>query len=166
MQPISGNQRPGPDLLTYLLEVSLVLCLPHKMHPGRSPSNIPRLLLFFLNLLQTLTFGSLFARCRIHCACHQKSRLDILKWPQHAASLTVWLRHVLRATAARTLCEYNTTSKSAPMLRCFWHCDFKTCFMPQPRAHFQPLNFQRCSAAKMLLTCWLRHVLRTHSQSI
>ena len=166
MQPISGNQRPGPDLLTYLLEVSLVLCLPHKMHPGRSPSNIPRLLLLFLNLLQTLTFGSLFARCRIHCACHQKSRLDILKWPQHAASLTVWLRHVLRATAACTFSEYNTTSKSAPMLRCFWHCDFKTCFVPQPRAHFQPLNFQRCSAAKMLLTCWLRHVLRTHSQSI
>ena len=41
MQPFSGNQRP--DLLTSLMNMSLVLRLPRKMHLCRSPSNAPRL---------------------------------------------------------------------------------------------------------------------------
>ena len=41
MQPLSGNQRP--DLLTALMNMSLVLHLPQKMHLCRSPSNAPRL---------------------------------------------------------------------------------------------------------------------------
>ena len=35
MQPLSGNQRP--DLLTSLMNMSLVLRLPRKMHLSRSP---------------------------------------------------------------------------------------------------------------------------------
>ena len=41
MQPLSGNQRP--DLLTSLMNMSLVLRLPRKMHLCRSSSNVPRL---------------------------------------------------------------------------------------------------------------------------
>ena len=41
MQPLSGNHRP--DLLTALTKMSLVLCLPRKMHLCRSSSNVPRL---------------------------------------------------------------------------------------------------------------------------
>ena len=41
MQALSGNQRP--DLLTYLMNMSLVLHLPRKMHLSRSSSNVPRL---------------------------------------------------------------------------------------------------------------------------
>ena len=41
MQPLSGNQRP--DLLTALMNMSLVLRLPPKMHLSRSSSNVPRL---------------------------------------------------------------------------------------------------------------------------
>ena len=41
MQPLSGNQRP--DLLTALMNMSLVLRLPRKMHLCRSSSNVPRL---------------------------------------------------------------------------------------------------------------------------
>ena len=41
MQPLSGNQRP--DLLTALMNMSLVLRLPRKMHLCRSSSNAPRL---------------------------------------------------------------------------------------------------------------------------
>ena len=41
MQPLSGNQRP--DLLASLTNMSLVLCLPRKIHLGRSSSNVPRL---------------------------------------------------------------------------------------------------------------------------
>ena len=47
MQPFSGNQRP--DLLTALMNMSLVLRLPRKMHLCRSSSNVPRLLSFFGN---------------------------------------------------------------------------------------------------------------------
>ena len=58
MQPFSGNQRP--DLLTSLMNVSLVLCLPRKMNLARSSSNVPRLP-SFLEMLQNphvlLTFG-------------------------------------------------------------------------------------------------------------
>ena len=45
MQPLSGNQRP--DLLTSLINISLVLRLPRKMHLCRSSSNVPRLSSFF-----------------------------------------------------------------------------------------------------------------------
>ena len=41
MQPLSGNQRP--DLITSLMNMSLVLRLPGKMYLCRSSSNVPRL---------------------------------------------------------------------------------------------------------------------------
>ena len=49
MQPLSGNQRP--DLLTSLMNMSLVLRLPHEMHPAISSAYVPRLP-SFLQLLQ------------------------------------------------------------------------------------------------------------------
>ena len=58
MQPLSGNQRP--DLLTSLMNMSLVLRLPREMHLCRSSANVPRLP-SFLEMLQNphvlLTFG-------------------------------------------------------------------------------------------------------------
>jgi hypothetical protein len=51
MQPLSGNQRPGPDLPTSLMEMSLVLRLPRDMHLRRSFSNVP-LLPLFLHVLR------------------------------------------------------------------------------------------------------------------
>ena len=41
MQPVSGNQRP--DLLTSLMNMSLVLRLPREMHLYRSSANLPHL---------------------------------------------------------------------------------------------------------------------------
>ena len=41
MQPLCENQRP--DLLTSLMNTSLLLHLPRKMHLSRSSSNVPRL---------------------------------------------------------------------------------------------------------------------------
>ena len=70
MQPISGNQRP--DLLTSLMNMSLVLPLPRDMHLCRSSSNVPRLRTL-LKLLQNshnlLTFGKVYG---IPCACQAK----------------------------------------------------------------------------------------------
>ena len=38
--------------------------------------------------------------------------------------------------------------------------DFEMCFAPQRRAHFQHLNFQKCSENGVCCTLWLRNVLR------
>ena len=48
MQPVSGNQRP--DLLTSLMNMSLVLRLPREIYLCRSSSNVPRLPSFLKNL--------------------------------------------------------------------------------------------------------------------
>ena len=58
MQPLSGNQRP--DLLTSLMNMSLVLRLPRDMHLCRSSANVPRLPPFLempQNRYVLLTFG-------------------------------------------------------------------------------------------------------------
>ena len=65
MQPFSGNQRP--DLLTALMNMSLVLRLPRKMHLCRSSSNVRRLPSFFGKCYKTLTFCLLLTRCTIPC---------------------------------------------------------------------------------------------------
>ena len=66
MQPFSGNQRP--DLLTALMNMSLVLRLPRKMPLCRSSSNVPRLP-SFLEMLRTphvfLTFDTVHNPLRL-----------------------------------------------------------------------------------------------------
>ena len=53
-----------------------------------------------------------------------------------------------------------STSKSGPKLVCFVHFDFEMCFAPQRRALFRHLNFQKWSEPLVVLTFWLRNVLR------
>ena len=90
MQPLSGNQRP--DLLTALMNMSLVLRLPRKMHLSRSSSNVPRLP-SFLEILQNLhVFSSLLTRCTVPCACHAKRHFKVQKWSGHLMLLTFWLK--------------------------------------------------------------------------
>ena len=55
MQPLSGNQRPV--LLTSLMNMSLVLRLPRKMHLCRSSSNVPRLPSFWEMLQKSSRFA-------------------------------------------------------------------------------------------------------------
>ena len=61
MQPLSGNLRP--DLLTSLMNMSLVLRLPRKMPLSRASSNVPRLP-WFLDMLENpdvlLTFDKVY----------------------------------------------------------------------------------------------------------
>ena len=90
MQPLSGNL-----LRTAPLEMSLVLCLPRKMHPCRSCHR-------FWQCYKTLTFCSLLRRCTIPCACHAKWALNVQKWSVRGVFCTFWLRSVLRATTACT----------------------------------------------------------------
>ena len=67
MQPFSGNQRP--DLLTALMNMSLVLRLPRKMHLCRSSSNAPRLP-WFLEMLQSLHILRTLYKVHVPCACN------------------------------------------------------------------------------------------------
>ena len=66
MQSLSGNQRP--DLLTALMNMSILLRLPREMHLCRSSSNVPRLS-SFLDMLQNphvlLTFDKVHNPLRL-----------------------------------------------------------------------------------------------------
>ena len=65
MQPLSGNQRP--DLLTALMNMSLVLCLPRKMRLCRSSSNVPpqnQPHATFINAAITMRFASTLCRAQ------------------------------------------------------------------------------------------------------
>ena len=52
------------------------------------------------------------------------------------------------------------TSKSAPYPSVFCTFDFEMCFVPQQRALFRHLNFQKWSKNGVFCTFWLRNVLR------
>ena len=53
-----------------------------------------------------------------------------------------------------------STSKSGPRMVCFVHFDFEMCFVPQRRALFRHLNFQKWSQNGVFCTFGLRNVLR------
>ena len=93
MQPRWGNQRS--DLRTALMNMSLVLRLPHERHLARSSAYVPSLP-SFLKLLQNphvlLTFS------RVQNPFH--------KWHEHVVALAFSLRNVLRATAP---CTFSTS---------------------------------------------------------
>ena len=180
MQPLSGNQRP--DLLTSLINMSLVLRLPRKMHLCRSSSNVPRLP-SFLEMRQNPHVLLILTRSTIPCACHAKAHLNVQTWSEPIVFLTFWLRNVLRATSqlpkvVRTWCasciltskfasRHNdvhffdiSTSESGPKLVCFAHFDFEMCFAPQRRALFRHRNFpSRHNGVQFFishLASWLR----------
>ena len=128
MQSLSGNQRP--DLLTSLINMSLVLRLLCEIHLCRSSSNVPGLP-SFLEMLQNLHAlhiwqgaQSLAPDTRKHiwtsksapypkvfctfdfemCFAPQRRKLfrhrNFQNWSEHGVFCTCWLRDVLRATTA------------------------------------------------------------------
>ena len=110
IQPLSGNQRP--DLLTALMSMSLVLCMPWKMSHSCHR---------FLTFYKTLTFCSLLTGSIIPCACHAKRHLNVQKWSEHVVLFTFWLRHVLRATTACTFStsELPKVARTCGVFKCF-----------------------------------------------
>ena len=133
MQPFSGNQRP--DLLTALMNMSLVLRLPRKMHLCRSSSNAPRLP-SFLKCYKT----------NPHVLLTVDQGHNPLRLPRETTSER---QKVVRACGAFNLLtskcasRHNgmhffdiSTSKGGPRMVCFMHFDFKMCFAPKRRALF------------------------------
>ena len=145
MQPLSGNQRP--DLLTSLMNMSLVLHLPGEMNLCRSSSNVPRLP-SFLEMLQNphvlLTFDTV----------HNPLRLPRDTKSERLKVVRTWC--VLYILTWKCASRHNgvhffdiATSKSGPTLRCFVHFDLEMCFAPK-RRHFLSLLWPAGSAPAAL----------------
>ena len=143
MQPLSGNQRP--DLLTALMNMSLVLRLPRKMHLCRSSSNVPRLP-SFLEMLENphvlLTFDTV----------HNPLRL-----PRETTSE--------RPQAVRACGAFNIfTSKCASRhngVHLFIIATSKSGPNPSVFLHFWLGNVLRATTACTISTSQLQKVLRT-----
>ena len=132
MQTLSGNQRP--HLLTSLMNISLVLRLPRKMHLCRSSSNVPRLP-SFLEMLQNprvlLTFD------KVH---------NPLRLPRETTSerqKVVRTCDAFNMLTSKFASRHNSvhffdisTSKSAPNPSVFFTFGLEVCFPPQQRALF------------------------------
>ena len=132
MQPLSGNQRP--DLLTSLMNMSLVLRLPREIHLCRSSSNVPRPP-SFLEMLQNpqvlLTFDKVHNPLRL-------PRRTTLQRPKVARTCGVLWTLTSKCASRHNGVHFLdiATSISAPKLRCFVHFGFEMCFAPQRRAIF------------------------------
>ena len=157
MQPFSGNQRP--DLLTALMNMSLVLRLPRKMHLCRSSSNVPRLP-SFLEMLQN---PHVFTFDKVH---------NPLRLPRETTSERPKVARtcgVLNILTSKWSLRHNgvhfSTSQFPKVVRewCVLYIlnsAFEMCFAPQRRALFRHLNFQKWSGPGVFCTCWLGNVLR------
>ena len=148
MQHFSGNQRP--DLLTALMNMSLVLRLPRKMHLRRSSSNVPRLQ-SSLEMLQNphvlLTFDKVHNPLRLPRETTSEPPKMVRTWC--ALYILTW-----KCASGHNGVHFFdiSTSKSGPNLVCFVHVDFEMCFAPQRRALFGHLNFQKWSENGVLCT--------------
>ena len=129
MQPLSGNQRP--DLLTALMNMSLVLCLPRKNVSLQILFKCPTPAIGFETATKphaSLTFDE------VHNPLHlpRKPNLNLQKWSEHVVLLT-W-----KCASRHNGVHFfdMSTSKSATRLKCFVHFDLEMCFAPQRRALF------------------------------
>ena len=140
MQLISGNQHP--DLLTSLMNMSLVPCLPREMHLCRSSWNVPRLP-SFLEMLQNFHVLRTFDKVQNPLCLPHKMTLQCPKVVRSCGA-----PYILTSKCAS---RHNTvhffhisTSQRAPSMMCFVHFDFNMCFAPQRRALFPHCNCQKC----------------------
>ena len=136
MQPFSGNQRP--DLLTSLMNMSLVVRLPRDMHLCRSYSNVPRLP-SFLEILKPARFAHFWQGAE---SLAPAMRTDL--WTAKTARtrqffpLLTW-KCVSHHNGARFFDIWTPKSGRNPSVFYTFHMDMF--FAPQQRALFWQLNF-------------------------
>ena len=118
------NPSQRPDRITALMNMSLVLRLPRKMHLCRSSSNVPRLPPFFWKCYKTLTFFSLLTRSTIPCACHAKRHPNVQKWREHVVLLNAFNILTSKCASRHNGAHFFdiATSKNGPehVLCAFW----------------------------------------------
>ena len=141
MQPLSGNQRP--DLLTSLMNMSLVLRLPGECifaDPLQISHACHRFWKCYKNSHVLLTFDTVHNPLRLPRETKSErpkvvrspSVFNILTWKCASRHSDVHFFDI-------------STSKSGPKLVCFVHFHFEMCFTPQRRALLRHLNFQKWS---------------------
>ena len=163
MQSLSGHQRP--DLLTSLINMSLALRLPRKMHLCRSSSNVPHLPSCLEMLRKPSRFAHVWQGAQSPAPATRKHTWipKVVQTPNAFNMLTskCALRH-------KRVHFFNiATSKSGPELKCFARFDFEMCFAPKQCALFQHhRNFQKWSGPGVFSTFWLRNVLRAKTACI
>ena len=139
MQPLSGNQRP--DLLTALMNMSLVLGLPRKMHLRSSSSNVPRLP-SFLEMLHNphvlLTSDNVHNPLRV-------PRARTSERPKMVRACGVFNMFTSKCASRHNGVHFFdiSTSKSGLELVCCAHFDLEMCFAPQRRATSHLSSAQR-----------------------
>ena len=138
MQHIPVNQRP--NLLTSLMNMSLVLRLPRDMHLCRSSANLPRLP-SFLDMPQNPHVLLTFKNSAVSIA--PATRNDI--WTSEPSKV-VRARGVFTILTWKCALRHNgvhffhmSTSKNGPNLVCFVHVDLEMCFAPK----FSPSQLER-----------------------
>ena len=155
MQPLSGNQ--CPDLLTALMNMSLVLRLPRKMHLCRSCSNVPRLP-SFLEMPQNPHVLVTFDKVRNPLRLPRKTTSERPKVARTCGAFNILSSKC--ASRHNGVHFFNIpTSKSSPKLVCFVHFDFEMCFAPHRGALFRHCNFQKWSGAGVFCSFLLGTVL-------
>ena len=153
----SGSQRP--DLLTSLMNMSLVARLPRKCIFA-DPLQMPHACHRFWKCYKTSTFCSLLARSNIPCACHTKRHLNVQKWSEHVVFLTFWLRNVLRATTA---CTFSTSQRRKVLrTRQFFTLLTSKCASRHNGMHFSTSQLPKvvrswCALYILTSKCALRH---------
>ena len=177
MQPLSGNQRP--DLLTCLINMSLVLRLPRELHLCRSSANVPEILqnshvlLIFgqgaespapapatqnhIWTFKTWSYDWVFLTLWLQKMCFALQRralfrhLNFQKWPGPGVLCTFWLRNVLRATTARIF----STSQLPKVLRTH---QFFTLLNSKCASHHNGVHFFDISTSKSgpTLVCFVQ----------
>ena len=156
MQPVSGNQRP--DLLTALMNMSLVLRLPRKMHLCRSSSNVPRLL-SFLEMLENLHVLLTFDKVTIPCTGHAKRHLN----PKVVRTCSAF--HILTSKCASRhngvhFFDISTSRNGLHWTWCVLHILTWKCASRQNGVHFFDISTSKSGPNMVLCAFWLRHVLR------
>ena len=181
MQPLSGNQRP--DLLTALMNMSLVLRLPRKMHLCRSYSHVPRLPSLFGNAtkpshvahfwqgpqsLAPATRNDIWtSKSGPNPWCFSHFNFETCFVPQWCALFrqlnfksapklvfhTFWSPHVFRATTA---CTFSTAQ--LPKVVREW-CSLYILTSKCASRHYG-VHFFDISTELVFSTFWLRNVLR------
>ena len=157
MQPLSRNQRP--DLLTSLMNMSLVLPWPRDMDLCRSSSNVPPLPAL-LKLLQNhhvvLTFDKVQNPLRLPCSMTSERPkvvrtcgFNILE-TRFAPQWRALFHHLNCQRCSRAWC----------VLYILTYFDLKMCFAPQQRALFHHLNFQKWNFQKRSETVSFLHFWR------
>ena len=158
MQPFSGHQRP--DLLTALMNMSLVLRLPRKMHLCRSSSNVPCPPSFLEMLQKPHVFAHFWQGAQSLAPATQNDASTSKSGASMCGALHIFDFEMCFAPQRRTLFRHLIFKKwSEPVS--FYTIDFEMCFAPQLRtlSTSQLPNVVRTCGVLYILTwkCASRH---------